>query len=565
MRVGVLFRLCVLWGFVVVTSSLTKAVKKKGTGRRSRQVFGAEPPEGVWSPWGEWSTCSQSCGVGVAQRTRKCLPPPPRQTPPLSHAPPNWGGSFLSSSSLFTPGGVGAPVASAGHPYYPPRYPGNQPAQHGGGAEPERQLPPYYSPALSANQSPGLSLYRDTPVADGEGGVSNPALPFHRPEFSAANQEQPPVSVYRSPPYPVAPHGYNQPTRISRRPANPSTARGGGGGNRRSSSIRPGQFGYGRVPFSLPLHRPNRQARHTANGTAATPGADTAADVEDTDGTGEDETERGRAEKQREGRRSRVEEERRKEERREEERSTEEEGGTESPAEGSTAAAVKPVRPERQTDRHLHTHAAAGRGRAGDRGPPQSRPLPPSRRAFDWHTVTAPPPPLHPHSPPLSHPYYSSPLHRPVPQHREREPQSGYSPQAPPPHARPPQPNIYPLQRSQPPHLGPEGEGGSPQSYRCSGGEKEYRKCFSQVRHTWPQPALSHLRVRWFLTRVLLPFLSVRTHSLLNALLIPHFVSWNIYSLYSACHSAEMDCWVEVSCKVGGQVCVCVRVCVAVL
>ncbi|XP_062322314.1 ADAMTS-like protein 4 [Osmerus eperlanus] len=498
MRVGVLFRLCVLWGFVVVTSSLTKALKKKGTGRRSRQVFGAEPPEGVWSPWGEWSRCSQSCGVGVAQRSRKCLPPPPRQTRPLSHAPPNWGGS--SSSSLFTPGGVGAPLVSASHPYYPPRYPGNQPAQHGGGAEPEGQLPPYYSPALSTNQSPGLSLYRDTPVADGEGGVSNLAPPFYRPEFSPANQEQPPVSVYRSPPYPAAPHGYNQPTRISRRPANPSAARGGGGGNRRSvstnrealparrsSSIRPGQFGYGRVPFSLPLHRPNRQARHTANGTvtAATPGPDAAADVDDTDGTGEEERERGRVEREREGRRRVSGGLKREEEKREEERNTEEGWGTESPAPYPTAAVVKPVRPERQTDRHLHTHAAAGRGRGGERGP--SHPLPPSRRAFDWHTVTGPPPPLHPHSPPLSHPYYSSPLHRSTPQHREREPQSGY---------RPPQPNIYPLQRSQPPHLGPEEEGGPPQSPRCSGGEQEYRKCFSQVRKTWPRPALSHLRVR---------------------------------------------------------------------
>lgn len=33
--------------------------------------------------------------------------------------------------------------------------------------------------------------------------------------------------------------------------------------SRSSSSIRPGQFGYGRVPFSLPLHRQNRHVRHT--------------------------------------------------------------------------------------------------------------------------------------------------------------------------------------------------------------------------------------------------------------------------------------------------------------
>lgn len=45
---------------------------------------------------------------------------------------------------------------------------------------------------------------------------------------------------------------------------------------RSSSSIRPGQFGYGRVPFSLPLHRQNRHTRHTRrhNTTTTTDGLD---------------------------------------------------------------------------------------------------------------------------------------------------------------------------------------------------------------------------------------------------------------------------------------------------
>uniref|UniRef100_A0A3Q3X032 PLAC domain-containing protein n=1 Tax=Mola mola TaxID=94237 RepID=A0A3Q3X032_MOLML len=58
----------------------------------------------------------------------------------------------------------------------------------------------------------------------------------------------------------------------------------------RSSSIRPGQFGYGRVPFSLPLHRPNRQARHTVNGTdTVTPATGLADNEEGTDSNREEE------------------------------------------------------------------------------------------------------------------------------------------------------------------------------------------------------------------------------------------------------------------------------------
>uniref|UniRef100_A0A096MEH7 ADAMTS like 4 n=1 Tax=Poecilia formosa TaxID=48698 RepID=A0A096MEH7_POEFO len=134
----------------------------------------AEPVDGVWSVWGEWSECSQTCGVGVSHRTRKCLPPPPR------------------------------------NPYYPSRYPG--------------QHPSYHSPSVSRSHNPGLPLYRNT-GGEGPPVQSNQSPPLYHPEVSPSGQE--------------------------------------------ASSVRPGQFGYGKVPFSLPLHRTNRQARHTANGTDA--------------------------------------------------------------------------------------------------------------------------------------------------------------------------------------------------------------------------------------------------------------------------------------------------------
>ncbi|TNN80968.1 Thrombospondin type-1 domain-containing protein 4 [Liparis tanakae] len=455
MRLGLLCRLCVLWGFVVVTTSVVKTAKKKVTGRRSRQVFEAEPVEGVWAAWAEWSDCSQTCGVGLSQRSRTCLPPPP--PPPISHPPPNWAG--------YLPGGIGGPVLSPGRPYYPPHYPG--------------QNQPYHSPPISTNHNQGVSLYRNTnPGGGGDPvpGQANPNPMFYQAEMSPTNQDH--GSSYRSP-YHAPSHSNNQPARTIRRPTNPGAPRAAGGGSRRSightreglnarrsSAIRPGQFGYGRVPFSLPLHRPNRQARHTANSTDAE--TSPAPDEDGADHKGdEDEATGGDGEHRKAGRRE------------------VEVVSVEPAAEEVPTTTTTTGNPHRHADRAPHAHAEHGRAR--ERAPPppvfsrsSSPALLPNRHRFDWNSVTAPPPP----GPPLSRPNspaaappFSSPLHRPM--HRERELQPRFSPHV------TPTGDIYPLQHLHTPHLGAESgrDGGraAPQVVRCSGPEKEYRRCFSQV------------------------------------------------------------------------------------
>ncbi|XP_054637197.1 thrombospondin type-1 domain-containing protein 4 isoform X2 [Dunckerocampus dactyliophorus] len=458
MLVASIFRLYVLWAFVGVATSVTKPAKRKPTtvraiihkwpkhgtvvnlpwtgqptkmtpraqrrlirevtkdptttskelqaslasvkvvGRRSRQVIEADPVEGVWSVWGEWSECTQTCGVGVSQRTRKCLPPP--QNSPISFPQPSWAG--------YLPGGMGG---SSMHPYHP-----------------SHQHMPHHSPPSHHNQ--GVSLYRNTPTTGGGGaplaaGQSNPSSPFHPADYPASNQNR--VSVYRSP-YHAPSRGNSPQTRTIRRPTNPAAMRGGGGGSRRStsreglpvrrsSSIHPGQFGYGKVPFSLPLHRPSRQARHTVNSTDAIL-ASAAPELDD------DKTFKGA-----------------------------EEVDDDEPATTTTAAA---------TTAKPHSHR-----RTRFPAPPHFPPLSSStsfRRAFDWRSAAA-----FPYSPSR---YQLS--------HRERAPQPGFGHQPPQPANVYPLQDPHGGHHGGDTRA-TGGARTPPPDFRCPGPEKEYRRCFSQV------------------------------------------------------------------------------------
>lgn len=224
---------------------------------------------------------------------------------------------------------------------------------------------------------------------------------------------------------------------------------------RRPSSIRPGQFGYGKVPFSLSLHRTNRQARHTVNGTDETLGLNMENIVAEEEQMGGDEKviNTGRAEEEKG------------------ELEISEALGTKEEPETTTD------RPRPHVDPRSHTHTASGRNRVASRVPVSRSQSPFSHRPhFDWSSVTAPPPPVHSFSRSRSSPF-ASPLHRPSQEHRDRELHQGFTPRA------PPAGNVYPFQHSHASHLGVESSRhGASQVYKCSGPEREYRRCFSQVR-----------------------------------------------------------------------------------
>ncbi|XP_066577130.1 ADAMTS-like protein 4 isoform X2 [Amia ocellicauda] len=458
---SVIFSLCVseptsparIKGCSVINPALTAL---QVPGRVSRQAGGSL--DGVWGPWGAWSPCSRSCGFGVSERKRRCLPPP--EYPPIISA----------LRPDYTP--LRDPHYSPRDPHYAPRDPS------------PREIP---FPPPPANQSPGLPLYRPSRDPDPllQPPLANQEPPFYRSDYPPTNQDF--VSIYRQPfssSSSSSPQGYGQSGRDTRRPTNQGAVREGGGSGRRSiptnhesrssrrSPIRPGQFGYGRVPFSLPLHRPHRRARHSThvaggNSTLAPSAALTeeeeggAGKAGDTGEEGEMRTESGVTSAERRGRGREV------------ERAGEEEGGSRRESEGERGGGEEEEGTvEGEGRRGGETEVEERGGDGAERERPASPPhtdhrAPPPQTPYTARRARPPPRPqprperdplnrflLHPSPPHSPHTWLFQPHGPPPAPEREREPEDRAA-------------RGGPWMPYQPPHS-------------CPGKETEHRACSSE-------------------------------------------------------------------------------------
>lgn len=184
------------------------------SGRKARQIQETEGLEASWGPWSPWGDCSQTCGMGVSDRRRRCLP-----KPRASHS---W------ELPAFLPLGLPnhAPIVSAIRPHHPSQYPLTDTYAYSGG---ERR--PFHSPSSSANQNARLPVFRRS-QGSGLPDQARPEAPLSWRDFPPYNQES--VSVYRPPSFPSSPINYGQVGRSPWPPDSEGTGRVTGGGTRRS-------------------------------------------------------------------------------------------------------------------------------------------------------------------------------------------------------------------------------------------------------------------------------------------------------------------------------------------
>ncbi|XP_063173236.1 ADAMTS-like protein 4 [Candoia aspera] len=255
--------------FSLVALSLASEKVPPRTPRQAsgEEAVGSRAP-GLWSSWGAWSACSQPCGLGVSERARTCRAP-------YQHGP--WAGRTE---------GVPQPISQPQQQRprledRPPRPYGHWPAHPLG---PERNTWPASS--ISGNSPHGSANrhVRQEAIAalDGALTASRPGPPRDPDPFFEATQPW------------GSPHGRegfpSQPQRPSAAqnvlPLFKPARRGGHEGNREEpppwswpddtpfsraasplpdsqvawrsrvrETIKPGKYGYGKVPFALPLHK----------------------------------------------------------------------------------------------------------------------------------------------------------------------------------------------------------------------------------------------------------------------------------------------------------------------
>ncbi|XP_058015946.1 ADAMTS-like protein 4 isoform X2 [Ahaetulla prasina] len=294
-------RFCLAGCLLTLSLVVLSLASEKVAPRTPRQTSGEESTgsrvPGVWGSWGSWSSCSQPCSLGVLERTRSCqspyqrdpwagrtdgaprpavsqqqqqrphfgerLPRPSRRwsTFPLRSDRNSWSASSIYGGSPH--GSINRHVRQEAGAAAD----GALPASH---AEAPRDSNPFFEATRSWGTPLGREGFPGQPgpqrpsTAGGSRTSAQKVIPLYKPsrqggrEGGSNQEEEPPRSW---------PEGT---------PDSQAAWR-----SRVREAIKPGKYGYGRVPFALPLHKEPaeegapRFKRHHGEKTRETPPSST--------------------------------------------------------------------------------------------------------------------------------------------------------------------------------------------------------------------------------------------------------------------------------------------------
>ncbi|KAM4013323.1 ADAMTS-like protein 4 [Anomaloglossus baeobatrachus] len=276
---------------------------EKVSHRRSRQTLEDDLVEnklaGTWGSWGTWSSCSQTCGQGVIERSRTCLSPY-QQVPWVSRPEPNPHsiqphqepsfrderdniysmGPARPSYPLHREREIAAPFMESYLPRNPPPSRHNQFNRNAreetfaGGSQqsfPRRDQPPYHRQASNRGRTvpqPSETLWQpsplDVPLRQDALRASDTITIHRKPQqdvpYSRRNNSRVDDSSQPWPFFPdsiplLKPDSWED-TNPGRAlpPLSPTKESRFSRRSRVRNVIKPGRYGYGKVPFALPLH-----------------------------------------------------------------------------------------------------------------------------------------------------------------------------------------------------------------------------------------------------------------------------------------------------------------------